>query len=463
MKKIKIIIIALFVFPLLSQEVVVNLESGKIHNHDVIHLPSIELQKKYNLLIDAVKDGYDYCASCFDLRPDLADYELERTIAHEAIINIKSRYEILYEHPKLNQIDLLMKKILEEWPEKLKGYNYRVQIIRDTSPNAFAIAGGNIYLTSGLIDMTEYNSELEAIIAHEISHIENRHTLKGFKDFQKKQMGLQAFVLLMSAASIYNGDANVQALGTIAALAANYALILSQKGFSRELEQEADIFAQLYLQQNNISNYSFISVLDKLSYYSKNRPDIVQTVNSFSDHPSIDSRIKQLSTGNLFSLNESLLISLSPKGILYKKKIINSGLDDKEKSVLRSIKANDITIFFDKVYIASSSTKASFNEIILIGNIKNKSISSNFNIDKLEFDFKGKKIEANNIDQYDLMMNSDKNFMARLNVNKNISDVIQSKLISKEFTISNIIVSPIRKDITLTNRKIQILCSGIIK
>ena len=356
-----------------------------------------------------------------------------------------------------------MKKILEEWPEKLKGYNYRVQIIRDTSPNAFAIAGGNIYLTSGLIDMTEYNSELEAIIAHEISHIENRHTLKGFKDFQKKQMGLQAFVLLMSAASIYNGDANVQALGTIAALAANYALILSQKGFSRELEQEADIFAQLYLQQNNISNYSFISVLDKLSYYSKNRPDIVQTVNSFSDHPSIDSRIKQLSTGNLFSLNESLLISLSPKGILYKKKIINSGLDDKEKSVLRSIKANDITIFFDKVYIASSSTKASFNEIILIGNIKNKSISSNFNIDKLEFDFKGKKIEANNIDQYDLMMNSDKNFMARLNVNKNISDVIQSKLISKEFTISNIIVSPIRKDITLTNRKIQILCSGIIK
>ncbi|MDB9884705.1 M48 family metallopeptidase [Candidatus Marinimicrobia bacterium] len=463
MNKIKIIIIVLFLFPLLSQEVVVNLQSGRIHNHDVIHLPSIELQKKYNLLIDAIKDGYDYCTSCFDLRPDLADYELERTIAHEAIINIKSRYEILYEHPKLNQIDLLMKKILEEWHEKLKGYNYRVQIIRDTSPNAFAIAGGNIYLTSGLIDMTEYSSELEAIIAHEISHIENRHTLKGFKDFQKKQMGLQAFVLLMSAASIYNGDANVQALGTIAALAANYALILSQKGFSRELEQEADIFAQLYLQQNNIPIFSFIAVLDKLSNYSKNRPDIVQAVNSFSDHPSIDNRIKQLSTGNLFNFNESLLISLSPKGIIYRKKIINSGLDDKEKSVLKSIKANDITIIFDKVYIASSSTKASFNEIILIGNIKNKSISSNFNIDKLEFDFKGNKIEANNIDQYDLMMNSDKNFMARLNVNKNISDAIQSKLISKEFTISNIIVSPIRKDVPLINRKIRISCSVIIK
>jgi hypothetical protein len=311
--------------------------------------------------------------------------------------------------------------------------------------------------------MTEYSSELEAIIAHEISHIENRHTLKGFKDFQKKQMGLQAFVLLMSAASIYNGDANVQALGTIAALAANYALILSQKGFSRELEQEADIFAQLYLQQNNIPIFSFIAVLDKLSNYSKNRPDIVQAVNSFSDHPSIDNRIKQLSTGNLFNFNESLLISLSPKGIIYRKKIINSGLDDKEKSVLKSIKANDITIIFDKVYIASSSTKASFNEIILIGNIKNKSISSNFNIDKLEFDFKGNKIEANNIDQYDLMMNSDKNFMARLNVNKNISDAIQSKLISKEFTISNIIVSPIRKDVPLINRKIRISCSVIIK
>ena len=180
-----------------QNSVIVNTKTGRIHNFGVLHLPDSLDQKEYKNKDLAVKDGFEFCKACFDLRPELFDYDLEKQLTSQAIIAIKNRYEIMYEHERLEFLNGLMGVVLKRWPEELRGYSYRLQIIRDEAPNALAIAGGNIYLTTGLIDMVENDAELEAVLVHEIAHVERRHTLRSFKEYQKKQLGVRALALLM--------------------------------------------------------------------------------------------------------------------------------------------------------------------------------------------------------------------------------------------------------------------------
>ncbi len=102
-------------------------------------------------------------------------------------------------------------------------FHYEVHIAQDAAPNAFAMPGGIIVVHTGLIAATSRAEELAGVLAHEVQHVELRHSLRGLI----KEMGLRglwAFVM---------GD-----LG--ATLGGQAALELASLRFSRDDEQEAD-------------------------------------------------------------------------------------------------------------------------------------------------------------------------------------------------------------------------------
>jgi Zn-dependent protease with chaperone function len=102
-------------------------------------------------------------------------------------------------------------------------FNYEVHIAQDASPNAFALPGGVIVVHTGLIAATARAEELAGVLAHEVQHVELRHSLRGLiKDMGLR--GLWAFVM---------GD-----LG--GSLAGQAALELTSLQFSRTDEREAD-------------------------------------------------------------------------------------------------------------------------------------------------------------------------------------------------------------------------------
>lgn len=110
-------------------------------------------------------------------------------------------------------------------------------IVKDAEINAFAAPGGYIAVNSGLIDITKNQSELAAVIAHEIGHITQNHLQRAFED-SKKDAPLMALVLLgaiVAGASSHSGDA------PMAVLAGGQGL-LAQKSinFTRKDEIEAD-------------------------------------------------------------------------------------------------------------------------------------------------------------------------------------------------------------------------------
>lgn len=111
-------------------------------------------------------------------------------------------------------------------------------IVKDPEINAFAAPGGYIAVNSGLIIITQSESELAAVMAHEIGHITQNHLQRAFED-SKHDTPLLALILLGAIAAGSSGRANGD---SGAAVLAGGQGLLAQKqiNFTRKDETEAD-------------------------------------------------------------------------------------------------------------------------------------------------------------------------------------------------------------------------------
>jgi Zn-dependent protease with chaperone function len=102
-------------------------------------------------------------------------------------------------------------------------YRYQFHVAKDDSINAFAVPGGIVVVHTGLIDATRRPEELAGALAHEVQHVEQRHSLEAMvKDLGLR--GLWAFV---------SGDLSGGLIGQAA-------VELTSLSFSRGAEAEAD-------------------------------------------------------------------------------------------------------------------------------------------------------------------------------------------------------------------------------
>jgi predicted Zn-dependent protease len=116
-------------------------------------------------------------------------------------------------------------------------FAWQTFLVRDPSVNAFALPGGYVGVHLGLMAMTTTRDELASVLAHEMSHVTQRHIARSISgDSKRSLVGLAALVLGMLAAGRSNSPDAMSAVmaGTQAAT------IQGQLNFSREVEREAD-------------------------------------------------------------------------------------------------------------------------------------------------------------------------------------------------------------------------------
>jgi predicted Zn-dependent protease len=118
-------------------------------------------------------------------------------------------------------------------PEELRQQKLAitVKVVKNPLLNAFALANGVIYIHSGLLAKMENESQLAAILSHEITHITHRHMLQSFRNVQNASVALTALQLAGIPFGLYGSLAGL--LGALSATAA-------VSGYSRALENEAD-------------------------------------------------------------------------------------------------------------------------------------------------------------------------------------------------------------------------------
>jgi predicted Zn-dependent protease len=129
------------------------------------------------------------------------------------------------------------------------------RVVDDPSVNAFAIPGGFVYVTRGLLAHLTSEAELASVVGHEIGHVTARHTVAAMSKQQLLGLGLALGSLANSQVAKYAGAAN-QALG-----------ILYLK-FSRDDESQADQLGLRYMRRADFDPRQMPEVfrmLDRLS------------------------------------------------------------------------------------------------------------------------------------------------------------------------------------------------------
>lgn len=141
--------------------------------------------------------------------------------------------------------------------------------------NAFALPDAHIVLTDELINLTQNNDEILAIVAHEIGHIQHQHLLKRVVQDS----------LLTTAVMLMTGDVSY-----VSSIIVAVPTVLLEFSYSRQFEREADDFAYHYLMNRNISLKSFSNIMTRLDQ-SIQQGDESKAYDFLSTHPQTNERI----------------------------------------------------------------------------------------------------------------------------------------------------------------------------
>ena len=143
-------------------------------------------------------------------------------------------------------------------------FAWEVMLIRNRTINAFALPGGYLGVHLGLIAVVESRDELASVLAHELSHVTQRHISRLMsKQSQQMPWVLAAMILGMMAASKNPDAAN-------AAIAGGQAIaVQNQLNFSRDMEREADRVGFGVMADAGFEKQGFATMFDKLQQASR--------------------------------------------------------------------------------------------------------------------------------------------------------------------------------------------------
>ena len=190
---------------------------------------------------------------------------LTRTLAHSVPFSIEKKlgdklFELqkislkLNENPKaLDILDNQINRLRPYLEDEYQDFNFYIS--KDPNINAFAFPGGSIVLNQGLILSADSFDEILGVMAHELSHVTNRHVMRG----------IIYNISLFSIVNLLIGDIS----GIIAVVLENGGSLLSLK-FSKDMEIEADKSGVRLMEDAGLNLNGLISFLEKLREEEKN-------------------------------------------------------------------------------------------------------------------------------------------------------------------------------------------------
>jgi predicted Zn-dependent protease len=198
--------------------------------------------------------------------------------------NVQKTYGNFISGPIADYVDRIGQKIAAN--TERTDVQYKFYVIDSPIVNAFAVPGGYIYLSRGLLALANSEAELAGVIAHEIAHITARHAASRMS--QGVLVGLGAAILSAATGS--------DAVGQVA----NVGSDLYIKSYSRGQESQADELGVRYLARAGYDPNAMASFLRSLDAQTKLDQRIAgqsegQGMNYFSTHPVTTDRVSHAS------------------------------------------------------------------------------------------------------------------------------------------------------------------------
>ncbi len=192
-----------------------------------------------------------------------------------------------YEHPELA-------RLVQEVGERLAANShrpeliYRFTVLDSTTVNAFALPGGYIYITRGLLAYLNSEAELAAVLGHEIGHVTARHSVR-----QQSTATVAGLLGIVVAATT-----GIQGADTLANMAGT-AIV---RGYGREHELEADRLGAEYLAKTGYDPQGMLQVVRVLKDQESFDKQVAELEDRepnayhglFATHPDNDTRLQEV-------------------------------------------------------------------------------------------------------------------------------------------------------------------------
>ena len=209
------------------------------------------------------------------------DYSTERTIGESLALEGLQRFGNPVKNEALQKyVNLVGTAVANN--SKRSTIPYQFAVLDSPVLNAFAVPGGIVFVSRALVSILENESELAAVLAHEVGHVSAKHALKSTQRAQFFQG-----VGTITAASVGGDKGKIfaSAIGDMQA-------VLFDKGLDKNMEFEADLAAMETTYRTGYDPSAMISVLEKLQKLEASSKD--QQGSWFSTHPPLSERISRL-------------------------------------------------------------------------------------------------------------------------------------------------------------------------
>jgi len=212
----------------------------------------------------------------------LMSEDQEKKLDEEAARQVEAQIGLV-DDPALNEyLNRVGQALARQSPRQ--DVRYRFHVVAMEEPNAFALPGGNIYVSRGLLALLNNEAELANVLGHEIGHVAARHAAQ--RDTMVKLMTVLNTVGMIGAAAggaRYNGNG-----GPIG----NPGLFT----FSRSQESEADEIGQNLAVAAGIDPAGMAGLLRSLDAAERLRAGFSRQTGYFDTHPAARERAAEAAT-----------------------------------------------------------------------------------------------------------------------------------------------------------------------
>jgi predicted Zn-dependent protease len=218
---------------------------------------------------------------------------IDITVEQEIALGLQAAPEMAQEFGGLDpdpQVQALAdgigNEIVANSPAGMTEYQYDFHVLQDSQTiNAFALPGGQVFITRGLLDQLSTEGEVAGVLGHEIGHVVARHSAEQIAKQQLTQ-GLTGAVVIAS----YDPD-NPASMQT-----AQVAMLIGQlvnMKYGREDELESDFLGLCFMDDAGYDPQEMVSVMEVLQQASQGQapPEF------FSTHPDPGRRIERIQMG----------------------------------------------------------------------------------------------------------------------------------------------------------------------
>ncbi|MBT6094589.1 MAG: M48 family metalloprotease [Rhodospirillaceae bacterium] len=170
---------------------------------------------------------------------------------------------------------------------ELPAIPWQFTVLNDHAVNAFALPGGYVYITRGLLAIADNEAEMAGVLAHEIGHVTARHAAQRYSTTMATNLGLTGLSILGSVLGVPSGVGQIISSGAQVAM----------QQYSQGQELEADMLGMRYMARIGYDPSAATSFFRKLKAHSdleaRQQGKDGVSHNIMSTHPRTEDRIRQ--------------------------------------------------------------------------------------------------------------------------------------------------------------------------